>query len=104
MAVTKIVPWYPWGWSIYCHSFSTIASENSFYYFNDVFILHEGVLCLLVCKCTTYVHVSCAHSASGGEKRVLDALRLELQKVIRYHVVPVTGHRSSTRTANLLNC
>lgn len=34
-----------------------------------------------------YVYVLCAYSAHGGQKSMLDALELGLQKVVSHHVV-----------------
>lgn len=59
-----------------------------------------------ICMCVLPVYVCIAYACStcGGQKRVLDALKLELQTTVGYHVD--TGNRlgSDGKTARAFNC
>lgn len=51
-----------------------------------------------------HICVSCGYSAHGGQKRILDLLRQELQTVVSHHMGAGSCPRTSGRTTSALNC
>ena len=59
-------------------------------FFNFI-ILCIWPFCLHVHMCVPHVCFRCASDAHVGQKRSSDPLELELQMVVRHHVVPLNG-------------